>query len=181
MLRHPGVFDNKGLLQVAGPELLFFFVPMKRYPFVVRVYGVYLHPVNGVLVSDEFIFGRSITKFPGGGLEFGEGTIECLEREMLEETGHRFSVVSHLYTTDFFVPSAFDPEVQVMSIYYRMEPAEELRLNVKQRPFEFDEVKDAAQVFRWIPAESISAADFQLVIDQHVAELIRESAPAWRG
>lgn len=68
---------------------------------MIRVYGIYINEREEVLLSDEFIYGREVTKFPGGGLEFGEGTRECLEREMMEETGHRFEVLDHLYTTDF--------------------------------------------------------------------------------
>ena len=55
-----------------------------------------------VLVADELIHGRYITKFPGGGLEFGEGTLDAIKREMMEETGIEIEVLSHFYTTDFF-------------------------------------------------------------------------------
>ena len=90
---------------------------MKANVFVVRTYGIYLDPLKGLLVSDEHIKGRNITKFPGGGLEFGEGTLECLKREMMEETGCEFQIDEHFYTTDFFVESVFDPTKQVISIY----------------------------------------------------------------
>ena len=53
----------------------------------VRVYGVLIDPIHGLLVSDEFIRGDFFTKLPGGGLEFGEGTRDCLVREFQEETG----------------------------------------------------------------------------------------------
>ena len=74
-----------------------------KFPFVVRVYGIYYDPKNGILVSDELIYNQKITKFPGGGLEFGEGTIACLEREMLEETQTKFkikeSINAHIFRT----------------------------------------------------------------------------------
>ena len=41
--------------------------------FNLRVYGILLGENKQVLVSDEFIRGSYYTKFPGGGLEFGEG------------------------------------------------------------------------------------------------------------
>ncbi|MFN5439619.1 MAG: NUDIX hydrolase, partial [Bacteroidota bacterium] len=41
--------------------------------FNIRVYGILISDDNQVLVSDEFIRGNYYTKFPGGGLEFGEG------------------------------------------------------------------------------------------------------------
>ena len=53
--------------------------------FNLRVYGILINDKKQVLVSDEFIRGNYYTKFPGGGLEFGEGTRDCLKREFMEE------------------------------------------------------------------------------------------------
>ena len=44
--------------------------------FNIRVYGLLLNEKNEVLVSDELIRGTYMTKFCGGGLEKGEGTID---------------------------------------------------------------------------------------------------------
>ena len=55
--------------------------------FNVRVYGLLIDQYQRLLVTDEFIRGSYITKLPGGGLEFGEGTRACLQREFIEETG----------------------------------------------------------------------------------------------
>ena len=82
--------------------------------FNVRVYGLLLDPQNRLLVSDEFIRGDYFTKLPGGGLEIGEGTRECLAREFVEETGLAVTVGEHLYTTDFFQISAFNNKDQIM-------------------------------------------------------------------
>ena len=70
--------------------------------FNVRVYGILLNDNNQVLVSDEYIRGNFYTKFPGGGLEYGEGTRDCLKREFKEEMDLDISVDDHIYTTDFF-------------------------------------------------------------------------------
>ncbi|MFM2206926.1 MAG: hypothetical protein RL213_901 [Bacteroidota bacterium] len=145
---------------------------MGRFPFVVRVYGIYIHPERGVLVSDEYIYGRKVTKFPGGGLEFGEGTLDCLVREMQEETGLEFRVTGHFYTTDFFVPSAFDPTLQVISVYYTMEPSGDLLPEVSGSPFDFTELKEGAQSMRFIPMNEISGEHFTLEIDRHVGRLL---------
>lgn len=85
--------------------------------FNIRVYGLLIEH-GRILLTDELIFGRTITKFPGGGLEFGEGTLECVAREFKEETGMEVRVTDHFYTTDFFQPSAFNSADQVISIYY---------------------------------------------------------------
>lgn len=146
---------------------------MRNYPFVVRVYGLYIHPEQGLLVSDEHVFGQYITKFPGGGLEFGEGTVDCLVREMMEELGMDFQVLEHFYTTDFFVPSAFDPAIQVLSIYYTMKPAASDELPVSTRPFDFTDTSVQQQSFRYIPLDQLTPEDLTLVIDRHVVERLK--------
>ena len=71
--------------------------------FIIRVYGIVLSKKEEVLVTDEFQVGMKMTKFPGGGLHFGEGTIECLQREFIEEcNGQEIENIRHFYTTDFY-------------------------------------------------------------------------------
>ena len=86
--------------------------------FNVRVYGLLVNEHDQILVADELIRGKYTTKFPGGGLELGEGLIDGLIREFQEECGVQVAVEDHYYTTDFFVPSDFDDESQVISVYY---------------------------------------------------------------
>ena len=88
--------------------------------FNVRVYGILIDPEKGLLVSDEFIRGNYITKLPGGGLEIGEGTRDGLAREFMEEAGIEVHVGDHFYTTDFFQSSAFKPNDQLISVYYKV-------------------------------------------------------------
>src|SRR6266404_3197749 len=109
--------------------------------FNLRVYGLLLGENKQVLVSDEYIRGHYYTKFPGGGLEFGEGTRDCLKREFKEEMDLDVEVTDHLYTTDFFQMSAFNPEHQIISIYYRVEALEEIRVPLRTRLFDFDEAQ----------------------------------------
>lgn len=89
---------------------------MKR--FNIRVYGICINERDEVLLSDESYRDLSFTKFPGGGLEFGEGTIDCLKREFLEEFNLEIEVAELFYLTDFFQVSAFSEHDQVVSIYY---------------------------------------------------------------
>lgn len=147
---------------------------MKESRFIIRVYGIYFDLSRGLLVSDEFVKKRNITKFPGGGLEYGEGTIDCLLREMFEETGSEFKILSHFYTTDYFVESAFDSGWQIISIYYLIEPVGELKILIAKEPFEFLNKIEGTQSFRFIPDEKINQDQFTLSIDRHVALLLDE-------
>jgi len=141
--------------------------------FNVRVYGILIE--NGkVLVCDELIKGHEITKFPGGGLEHGEGTIDCLKREFVEETGHAVEVTEHFYTTDFYQKSAYNPNHQIISIYYIVKPLEGFMVKSTDKVFDFANKTDYAQTFRWVDVREISGENFTLPIDKKVGELIKE-------
>ena len=123
----------------------------------VRVYGILLGENKQVLVSDEYIRGNYYIKFPGGGLEFGEGTRDCLKREFKEEMDLNVEVSEHLYTTDFFQMSAFNPEHQIISIYYLVKALEEIKAPLRDKLFDFDErqlavyaEKGETETFRFI-------------------------------
>lgn len=74
--------------------------------FNIRVYGLLTNPAGQILVADEvFKNGNKATKFPGGGLELGEGLVNGLIREFKEETGVDVAIKEHFYTTSFFQPS----------------------------------------------------------------------------
>ncbi len=107
--------------------------------FNLRVYGILVGANKEVLVSDEFIRGQYYTKFPGGGLEFGEGTRDCLKREFKEEMNLEVEVGEHLYTTDFFQLSAFNPGHQIISIYYWVRELGPILAPLRDKPFDFDE------------------------------------------
>ncbi|MBS1651073.1 MAG: NUDIX domain-containing protein [Bacteroidetes bacterium] len=147
-------------------------LPNNHNRFNVRVYGVLIHQ-NKILVSDEYIKKNFITKFPGGGLEFGEGTVECVKREFKEELNIDIEVINHFYTTDFFVASAFNSNSQVISIYYVVKTKQSLSAIISNKKFNF-ELKEGAQSFRFIDLDKLKEADFTLIIDRRVAELLIE-------
>ncbi|MEA1897374.1 MAG: NUDIX domain-containing protein, partial [Bacteroidota bacterium] len=72
---------------------------MKIKHFIIRVYALIINNKNEVLLSDEFRLGTKMTKFPGGGLNFGEGPVDCLKREAIEEFGQEIDISDHFYTT----------------------------------------------------------------------------------
>lgn len=98
--------------------------------FNVRVYGLLINDKNQVLISDEQSGGRVFSKFPGGGLELGEGLIDALKREFVEECNAEIEVLHHLYTTDFYEKSSFN-DSQILSIYYFVKAVHPLNLNFK--------------------------------------------------
>src|SRR4051812_47529929 len=110
---------------------------MQIQKFNIRVYGILINEYNRVLVTDELIKGHEITKFPGGGLEFGEGTIDCIVREFMEETNNVVEVVEHFYTTDYFQVSAYDKSHQIISIYYIVKPVSTFEITTTNKIFDF--------------------------------------------
>jgi ADP-ribose pyrophosphatase YjhB (NUDIX family) len=153
------------------------------FQFNIRVYGILINAQKQVLLSDELIRGNRYTKFPGGGLEFGEGTRDCLKREFLEEMNLKIEVGDHLYTTDYFQKSAFHPDHQIISIYYRVRPLEEIAVRISTSPFEFDEQQMAVynkehetESFRFIDWEDLSDERVTLPIDKLVVRLLKANS-----
>ena len=149
--------------------------------FNIRVYGILLNDQQQVLVSDEYIRGNYFTKFPGGGLEFGEGTRDCLKREFLEEMNLNVTVGDHIYTTDFFQLSAFNPGYQIISIYYFAKASEPINTPLRTQPFDFDDAQvklyeETMQIesFRFVDMADFSSAAVTLPIDKIVADMVRE-------
>ncbi|HMR83432.1 MAG TPA: NUDIX domain-containing protein [Niabella sp.] len=139
-----------------------------------RVYGVLMNDKKQVLVSDERIYYNNIevTKFPGGGLELGEGTRDCVIRECKEEIGIDVEVADHIYTTDFFQQSAFNPEHQIISVYYLVKPLEPLHISVNNGPAVYPE--EVGEIFRFIDWEHFSEIVMTLPIDKVVAKMLKE-------
>lgn len=152
--------------------------------FNIRVYGILINDDRQVLVSDEYIRGDYITKFPGGGLELGEGTRDCLKREFMEEMNLNVEVGDHLYTTDYYQRSAFNPDHQIISIYYYAHPLEPITVPLRTKPFDFDEQqmaiyaeKKETETFRFVDWDAFSADTVSLPIDKRVAAWIKENHP----
>ncbi|WP_316842535.1 NUDIX domain-containing protein [Pedobacter gandavensis] len=137
--------------------------------FNVRVYGLLINADNQVLISDEQSGGRIFSKFPGGGLELGEGLIDALKREFMEECNAEVEVLEHIYTTDFYEQSSFN-DSQILSIYYMVKEVQPLLLDFKTIPFDFD--GDSLQAFRWVDLKDLKVEDVTFKTDQKVVELL---------
>lgn len=130
-------------------------------PFNVRIYGLLIHK-RKLLVLKEPFMGVIVRKFPGGGLEFGEGTRDCLVREFKEELNLDISVGEHIYTQDFFMQSGLNPKEQILMIYYRVELVDVSKLRVE----------DGIKELIWIDLDHLKKEDLSLPADQLVTEMI---------
>ena len=149
--------------------------------FSIRVYGILINEARQVLVSDEYIRGNYFTKFPGGGLEIGEGTRHCLQREFMEEMNLKVEVCEHIYTTDIYQQSAFNPAHQIVAIYYFAKALEQIRVPLRTTAFDFDEAqlniyneKKQIETFRFIHWDEFTADTVTLPLDKIAAGIVKE-------
>ncbi|MEP6466690.1 MAG: NUDIX domain-containing protein [Parafilimonas sp.] len=147
--------------------------------FTIRVYGILLDNNKRILVSDEFIRGDYFTKFPGGGLELGEGTRDCVKREFKEETGLDIETGAHIYTTDYFQQSAFNLNDQIISIYYYVHAKDINNLQVKTKMFDFEphqiaDPKGQSEVLRWVNLSDLNEDVVSLPIDKIVVQILKQ-------
>jgi ADP-ribose pyrophosphatase YjhB (NUDIX family) len=138
--------------------------------FNIRVYGLWINDRQEILLSDERMGDFRFTKFPGGGLEFGEGLHDGLKREWREELGVEIEIVDHFYTTDFFQSSAFHTETQIISIYYLVRPLKMPEVVFYSIPFDFKTEEYQEEVFRWKSLDQLQPENVSLPIDRVVIQ-----------
>ena len=141
--------------------------------FNIRVYGIVINEDEEVLITDEYVLDRKMTKFPGGGMQLGEGTADCIKREAREEFGQDIEIISHFYTTDFFQKSYFHKDHQIISIYYLIRFKEPVKFKISEKPFDFPELINGSRSFRWIKIKDLTGDILTFPIDRHVASLLK--------
>lgn len=139
--------------------------------FNIRAYGL-LFKDQKVLLCDETMGDFAFTKFPGGGLEWGEGIEDCLMREFKEECSIDVTIDSHLYTTGFFQQSAFHPNDQLVSIYYRVQG--ETDFDIQPILTNTDKAVEHKIHFRWKLWSDVIPADFTFPVDQYLINLLKK-------
>ena len=129
----------------------------------IRVYAIYLNEKNELMALDERYAGEKLIKLPGGGLEFGEGTIECLHREFAEELNLKIEVLEHFYTQEDFLVSRFRENEQLLTIYYTVNilNLEELKI-----------IDESIEKVKWISLHEENP--LPLPIDKIVFEKLKE-------
>ena len=133
--------------------------------FNIRVYALIIFK-NNILLSRELIQNKLIYKFPGGGVELGEGFVDALQREAKEEMGQHLNHITHFYTTDFFQRSSFDSSEQLISIYFKASLSKDLNNRLKIP------VKDQP-VFEWKRLVDLNEEDLNFPIDKKVLNMIK--------
>ena len=124
-----------------------------------------------VLVSDEVIAGRNCTKWPGGGLEFGEGPRDCALREAREELGQDIVLGPLVHATGTFVRSAWRPEEQVLCHYYLARLDEPPGFPITEVPFPAD--ASIVQSFRWVRLADFDGSALTFATDREAWASVR--------
>ena len=133
--------------------------------FTIRVYGLLIHNKQ-VLLSREIIKGDVYTKFPGGGLEYGEGVIDCLNREFMEETGIHLTRWELFHTNESYLPSQFHESKQVIVIYYRVWADEPGTIQTGNPGSLSSPKNNSNQVLYWCDLEKLNEELLNLGADQ---------------
>ena len=133
--------------------------------FNLRVYALIIER-DSILVSRELIGGKYHYKFPGGGLQYGEGLIEGLQRESMEEMNQNLKNIKHFYTTDFFQQSQFDSKDQLIAIYYKAKLSSKINNKLKVP------IKDFP-VFEWKKITDFSDKELHFPTDKFVFNLLK--------
>jgi ADP-ribose pyrophosphatase YjhB (NUDIX family) len=123
----------------------------------------------------NFIINMKMTKFPGGGLHFGEGPADCLRREFREEcNGQEIDNIRHFYTTDFFQKALFYENHQLISIYYLVDLKYPLKIKISDRAFDFEKMENGNQSFRLVKINDIKVEDISFPIDKFVIQILQK-------
>lgn len=139
--------------------------------FNLRVYGIVINEKQEILLSDECRFGHFFTKFPGGGVEKGEGIIDALHREFQEELNLKIEDATPFYFNDFYQESAFLKEDQIVSFYYLVQ-CDNSKIIVENYEIPFQEEIEKQ---RWISIALLNENNLTFPIDKVVVGKLKES------
>lgn len=137
-----------------------------QHTFTIRVYALLVNKEHEILLMNESYRGIEFTKFPGGGLEWGEGLRDCVSRELHEELGLSNIDLQHYYTTDFFIESYFDTTTQVISVYYKTKQP------IDKQSITLTKTDTRLLGFKWQALKNLSTRDVSFPIDKKVVEML---------
>lgn len=138
--------------------------------FNIRVYAIILNERDEILLSDERRNGFSFTKFPGGGLEWGEGTADCLIRELQEELGLDAEPGGLFYVNEFFQESKFHKDHQLISFYYLVKTIDLDAIPATDHDYP---LLEEGEKFRWVNRKELDTNELTFPVDKIVGEKLK--------
>ncbi|MXV39179.1 NUDIX domain-containing protein [Flavobacteriaceae bacterium Ap0902] len=128
--------------------------------FNVRVYALWIHDGKLLILKEPYV-DEILYKFPGGGVEYGEGLIEALQRELKEELNLELQKAEHFYTQETFVRSKFRSNEQILTIYYTIQVKNPLEIEIRETRIE---------KLIWKPLDKLTVEDVNLPVDKIVMQ-----------
>ena len=138
--------------------------------FNVRVYALIVKN-NRLLISEEQHGGVFLRKFPGGGLQFGEGIVQALHRELKEELNADVESEKLLCVTEDFVVSFLNNKQQVIGVHYWVE----LKQDYSDNHLDNNrvELENGYIHFKWVMIDELKADDFSSPVDKSAFEKLK--------
>jgi ADP-ribose pyrophosphatase YjhB (NUDIX family) len=141
--------------------------------FNVRSYGILLNQ-DSVLLSEEWYPNHDgpILKFPGGGVNLGEGVVDCLIREFREEANLEIKVHDVVHVGRGFVKSHFN-DTQVISVYFRVEslggepPVDQILMDPEGR-------EGASYRLFWCPLSELDAKKMTFANEKEMVTVLQK-------
>lgn len=143
--------------------------------FNLRVYGIVLNDQGQVLLSHERRNKFEFIKFPGGGVELGEGILDALKREFIEELGVPVETARLFYVNEFYQTSVFKAEDQIISFYYLVTlKLNDINVGVINKPVGSMDSTDFERV-EWLALTDLNPDQMTFPIDKLVVTELKES------
>ena len=142
--------------------------------FNLRSYGILIED-SKVLLSKEWYphFPEGMIKFPGGGVQLGEGVADAVKREFMEELQMPVSVHKVFYVPHGFLKSHFD-NTQIVSFYWNVERlGGQVPLN-SPREILTDRGTPGRQKFMWVSLQDFDPLKMTFPFDKEVGHKLVE-------
>ena len=140
--------------------------------FNLRSYGILIEG-GRVLLSKEWYphYPDGMIKFPGGGVQLGEGPGQAVRREFMEELEMPISIEGVFHVPHGFLKSHFD-NTQVVAIYWKVKRLGSHIPLESPREILTDTGTPGRQKFMWIPLDEFKPEKMSFPFDKQVGQLL---------